>query len=90
MDIKEFIQNFADQFDETEFEEFQPETKFRDLDEWSSLNGLAILNMIDKKYGVKVTATEVKGTNTIQEIFDLVVSKKQCRQFSHLPETQFW
>lgn len=35
MDIKEFIQNFADQFDETEFEEFQPETKFRDLDEWS-------------------------------------------------------
>lgn len=27
MDIKEFIQNFADQFDETEFEEFQPETK---------------------------------------------------------------
>lgn len=76
MDIKEFIQNFADQFDETEFEEFQPETEFRDLDEWSSLNGLAILNMIDKKYGVKVTASEVKCTNTIQELFDLVASKK--------------
>ena len=77
MDIKEFIQNFADQFDETEFEEFKPETDYRnDLDEWSSLTGLAVLNMIDKKYGVKVTASEVKGTNTIQELFDLVASKK--------------
>ena len=76
MDIKEFIQNFADQFDETEFEEFQPETKFRHLDEWSSLNGLAILNMIDKKYGVKITASEIRATNTIQEVYDLVLSKK--------------
>lgn len=76
MDIKEFIQYFAEQFDETEFEEFQPETAYRDLDEWSSLNGLAILNMIDKKYGVKLTNSEVKGTSTIQELFDLVVSKK--------------
>lgn len=75
MDIKEFIQNFADQFDETEFEEFQPETEFRDLDEWSSLNGLAILNMIDKKYGVKVTASEVKETTTIEDVFNLVKSK---------------
>ena len=32
--------------------------------------------VIDKKYGVKVTASEVKGTNTIQELFDLVASKK--------------
>lgn len=76
MVIKEFIKNFADQFDETEFEEFLPETKFRELDEWSSLNGLAILNMIDKKYGVKITPTEIKGRSTIQEVFDLIVSKK--------------
>ena len=51
MEIKEFIKDFADQFDDTEFEEFKPETDYReDLDEWSSLTGLAILNMIDKKY----------------------------------------
>lgn len=76
MDIHEFIQNFADQFDETEFDEFKPELIYRDLEEWSSLTGLAILNMIDKKYGVKVTASEVKKTSTIQELFDLVLSKK--------------
>ena len=76
MEIKDFIINFADQFDETELEEFKPETNYReDLDEWSSLNGLAILNMIDKKYGVKLTASEVKETKTIEDLFNLVKSK---------------
>lgn len=76
MNINDFIKDFADQFDETEFEEFQPETVYRDLDEWSSLTGLAILNMIDKKYGVKITATEIKGTTTIESVFNLILSKK--------------
>lgn len=75
MEINEFIKNFADQFDETELEEFKPETDYRDLDEWSSLNGLAILNMIDKKYGVKITASEIKETTTIEDVFNLVKSK---------------
>ncbi len=76
MDIKEFIVDFADQFDETELDEFKPETEYRDLDEWSSLTGLAILNMISKKYGVKITANEVKETKTIESLYNLVVSKQ--------------
>lgn len=76
MEIKEFIKDFADQFDDTEFEEFKPETDYReDLDEWSSLTGLAILNMIDKKYGIKLTNSDIKATDTIQSLFDLVASK---------------
>ena len=77
MDIKKFIEDFADQFDETELDELKPETNYReDLDEWSSLIRLAILNMIDKKYGVKLTATDIKGTTTIEDVFNLVESKK--------------
>ena len=77
MEINEFIKDFADQFDETELDEFKPETNYRDdLDEWSSLTGLAILNMIDKKYGVKLTATDIKDTKTIKDVYNLIVSKK--------------
>ena len=76
MDIKKFIADFADQFDETELDEFKPETEYRDLDEWSSLTGLAILNMISKKYGVKITANGVKETKTIESLYNLVVSKQ--------------
>ena len=52
--MKEFIKNFANQFDDTELSDFQPDTKFRVLEEWSSLTGLAVRNLVEKKYGVKV------------------------------------
>lgn len=76
MEIQSFIADFADQFDETDIIEFKPETNYRDLDEWSSLTGLAIMNMIEKKYGVKLLASELRGTSTIQDVFDLMESRK--------------
>jgi acyl carrier protein len=75
MEINEFIKHFAAQFDDTDLSEFTPETRYRDLDEWSSLNALAVLNMIGKKYQVVLRADEMRQTNTIQELFDLVNSK---------------
>ena len=76
MSIEEFIRVFADQFDETDFEEFKPETYFRtDLDEWSSLTGLAVLNIIKKEYGVNIIPTEFKSADTIESLYNLVVSK---------------
>jgi acyl carrier protein len=75
MDANEFIKNFAAQFDDTDASEFTLETRFRELDEWSSLNALAILNMISKKYSIVLKPEEIKPTNTVQELFDLVQSK---------------
>ena len=75
MDANDFIKNFAAQFDDTDASEFTLETKFRELNEWSSLNALAILNMIGKKYSVALKPEEMKPTNTVQELFDLVKSK---------------
>ncbi len=74
--MNDFIKNFADIFDETEMENFSPSTRFRDLDEWSSLHALAAINMIDIKYSVQLKGEEMKKTNTVQELFDLVISKK--------------
>ena len=76
MDANEFIKNFAAQFDDTDASEFTMETRFRELDEWSSLNALAILNMIGKKYSIVLKPEEMKPTNTVQELFDLVSSKQ--------------
>ena len=75
MDANEFLKNFVAQFDDTDASEFTMETKFRELEEWSSLNALAILNMISKKYNIVLKADEMRTTNTVQELFDLVQSK---------------
>ena len=75
MEIKEFIQNFADQFDDTEASVLTPETNFRELEEWTSMMALVILAMVDDEYDVQLKADEMRKTTTIQELFDLVNSK---------------
>lgn len=74
--MEEFIKNFADQFDDTELSEFQPDTKFRELEEWSSLTGLAVMNMVGKKYGVKLTVLDLRNADTIEELYNIVVRGK--------------
>lgn len=72
MDIKDFIQNFADQLDDTEAEVLTPETEFRELDDWSSLAALSIIAMVDEEYGVTIASDAMKNSKTIQDLFDIV------------------
>lgn len=74
MDIKEFTSNFCDQFDEEL--NASPSCRFRELEQWSSLTALNVLAMIDEEYGVQLDPDEMRKTNTIQELFDLVQSKQ--------------
>lgn len=72
MEIKEFVQNFAEQFDETDAAVFTQELAFRELEEWSSFLALAIMAMIKSEYDVAISADEMRNANTIQELYDTV------------------
>lgn len=72
MEIKEFIQNFADQLDDTDAEVLTPETEFRQLDDWSSLAALSIIAMVDEEYGVSIGSENFKNAKTIQDLFDQI------------------
>lgn len=76
MDIEEFIQLFAEQFDETEISEFKPETEFRQLEEWDSMVALMIIAMVDEEYSVKVSGDDIRNSTTIKDLIDVVASKK--------------
>lgn len=75
MELKDFIANFADQFEDTDPEEITAETKFHDLDEWDSLIALAVLNMTEKKFGKKITFEEMKKCITVEDLFNVIASK---------------
>ena len=76
MDIKEFIENFVDQFDDLEIEQVKPESVIRDFDEWSSMIGLSLLNMAEKGYGVKLTFEELRNAITVQDLFETIAKKQ--------------
>ena len=76
MGIQEFIKNFAAQFDETDMSVFTADTRFRDLDEWSSLIALSVIMMVEEEYSVGIGAKEIVGSNTILDLFNMILSKK--------------
>lgn len=75
MEIKEFIQNFADQFDDTDASVFTSETKFRELEEWSSLTALSVIAMIDEEYDVAIKGDDMRAANTVGDLFNIVSGK---------------
>lgn len=73
--IEEFVELFADLFDETDTSNFTAETNFRDNDEWSSLIGLSVIAMVDEEFDVALKGDDVKSSNTIQDLYNKVVEK---------------
>lgn len=75
MEIKDFIEKFAEIFDDTDASTLTPGTNFRDLDEWSSLSALGVIALADEEFDVELSGAEMRKANTIQELFDIITSK---------------
>jgi len=76
MEIQGFIENFADQFDDTDVLELKPETVFKELEEWSSLIALSVIAMADEEYEVELKGDDIRNSNTIQDLFEVVKNKQ--------------
>ena len=76
MELNEFVVHFAEQFEDTDKSVFAPETKFRELEEWSSLMGLSIIAMVSEEYDVALKGADMKAANTIAELFEIVKAKQ--------------
>lgn len=77
MEINEFIENFAEQFDDTEASELKAETVFKELDEWSSLVALSVIAMVDEEYDVTLKGDDIRNSNTIQDLFNNIKEKSE-------------
>lgn len=76
MKKEDFVANFANQFDDTDPSEITLDTVFKDLDEWSSLLSLSLIAMCDEEYGVKITGDDIKTASTVEDLYNLVLSRK--------------
>lgn len=76
MELDDFIEKFAEQFDDTDVAEFKAETEFKELEEWSSLIALSVIAMIDEEYDIQIKGDEIRNSNTIVELFFNIKPKK--------------
>lgn len=72
MTLEEFIDVLSEQFDETEKSEFCPETKYKELDDWSSLTSLSIIAMVDEECDIFLSSDVFKSSETIEELYNKI------------------
>ena len=75
MELKDFIEKFAEQFDDTDASEINVETKFKELDEWSSLIALGVIGMVDEEYDITLTGEDIRNSITVEDLFNAVKAK---------------
>ena len=68
MEINNFIKLFSEQFDETPVEMFQPDTAFKELEEWNSLTALSVISMVDEEYEKRITGADLRNCKTIKDL----------------------
>lgn len=76
MDINEFVEKFSDVFDDVDNLTLTPETYFKEIDEYSSVTALSIISFVDENFEVVVTGKEIREADTLQDLYDLIQSKK--------------
>lgn len=75
MEIKEFIEKFAEIFDDTDASTLTAKTNFRDLDEWSSLAALSVIALADEEFDVSLGSADIRNATTIADLFETIKSK---------------
>ena len=75
MELKDFIEKFAEQFDDTDASEIKAETEFRELDEWSSLIALSVIAMVDEEYDITIKGDDIRNAKTVQDLYNNVKAK---------------
>lgn len=75
MTLDEFIEAFAAEFDDTPVEAFKADTKYRQLDEWSSLTALSIISMVDDQFDKNITGADIRSTETVEDLYNLIQAK---------------
>lgn len=72
MTLDQFVQNFAEQFDETPADQFAPSTDYKGLDEWGSLTALSVITMVDAEMEKRITGSNLLACTTIEDLYNFI------------------
>lgn len=75
MQLNDFIAKFENEIQDIVPGSIQPETEFKNLDSWNSMQALIFIAMVDAEYGVTLSAENLHECSTVSELFELIKTK---------------
>ncbi len=75
MQLTDFIQKFEAEIPEIVPGTLKPETVFKQLDSWNSMQALIFIAMVDSEYRLTLTAENLYECTTLSDLFSLLEKK---------------
>lgn len=72
MEIEKFIAKFAEALDLESVNGLRPETRFRELEDWSSLSVMSLIVLFDEEWGKEIGDKDIKNCQTIEDLYNLL------------------
>ncbi len=74
MDLKEFIEKFAEVIEVEDVDSLSSSTNFRDLDEWSSLSVMLLVAFFDEEFEKEIGDATIKECSTIEDLYKIAIA----------------
>ena len=74
MNSDELLGLFAEAL-EADKSSISTETVIGDVPEWSSLVWLAIMSLLDERYGIQLSAKEIRSFKTVRDVVECITAK---------------
>ncbi len=77
MTLDEFLELFREELDVVDLIDIDTSTIFIEIPGWDSVNALIIIAMIEEKFEVRLTSSDLEKTRTIEDLYNLIQNKLQ-------------
>jgi acyl carrier protein len=72
MTIEDFIARIEEEFDDLEPGMLKPESNFREVFEWNSINALILIALVKTEYDVAINAEDITKSKTVNDLYHIV------------------
>lgn len=73
MELQEFINDFVETLEIEDASTVTGDTRFRNLDEWSSLSVMLLIAMFDEKFEKEIGGTDIRTCTTVSDLYNLAI-----------------
>ena len=75
MKIEDFIAHLEEEYEDIAPGTLKPESVFREVFEWNSINALILIAMVKTEYDVTINAEDIATSKTITDLFKIIETR---------------
>ena len=75
MKIEDFIAQLENEYDDLAPGTLKPESVFREVFEWNSINALILIALVKTEYDVTINAEDIASSKTVADLLRIIQSR---------------